>query len=158
VKPRLIEDAIVFEPHIPQTWNRFESRVALGKGTLEIGFKRETKGMVYTIKATGLSSVMLRFIHNEKGRRLLYEIPLKGDETLSLIVSGERVMVGETLLSPVVELQPSMQKVIGELRFAEPKIYPQVKAHKEKDYLKTIIDKKEYHKYLPKTKGGLFGW
>ncbi|MFN3660169.1 MAG: amylo-alpha-1,6-glucosidase, partial [Brevinematales bacterium] len=158
VKPRLLEDVIVFEPHIPSAWKSFESRVALGKGSLEIGFRREEKGMVYTIKSAGFSSLRLHFIHNDRGRRLLYEIPLKGGETLSLVVNTESVMVKENILSPVVELQPSLQKVIGELRFAEPKIYPHVKAHKQKDYLKTIIDRKEYNKYLPKTKGGLFGW
>ncbi|MCX7883386.1 MAG: GH116 family glycosyl hydrolase [Brevinematales bacterium] len=158
VRPMLLEDAVLFEPHIPSRWNAFQSRIALGEGSMDIRFQREGKASLYMIKMKGLSSVVCRFVHNDRGRRLLYEIPLRAEEEVVIRVSGERVILGEKELTPMRELNPSLQGIIGELRFAEPKLYPQVRAHKEKDYLKTIIDKKEYSKYLPKTKGGLFGW
>ncbi|URA09446.1 amylo-alpha-1,6-glucosidase [Thermospira aquatica] len=158
IRPHLLMQEILFEPRIPTKWNAFTSRIALGKGELSLNGVRKSNTILYTITLEGIASVSLDFIHNYQGKRTLYRIPLKAREPITLTVTGESISLGENTLSPTAELQPSMQSLIGELRFAEPKIYPQVKAHKQKDYLKTIIDKKEYNKYLPKTKGGLFGW
>ncbi len=158
VRPNLLMQDILFEPRIPTRWNTFASRLALGNGQITINGIRTSNALTYTITMEGIPSVTLSFVHNHNGKRTLYQVPLKARETISLTVTTGGVVLGEKTLTPTAELQPSMQNVIGELRFAEPKIYPQVKAHKQKDYLKTIIDKKEYNRYLPKTKGGLFGW
>jgi len=157
VRPDLLKKSITFEPHIPSQWKHFTSRVALDKGSLSIEYSDQVVKQ-YTITWHGKTPLTLAFIDNNKGKRTLYNLTLQPEEATTLTLANETVSAKGEPLSPVAELQPSLQNIIGELTFAQPTIYPQVQAHKQKDFLKTIIDKKEYNKYLPKTKGGLFGW
>jgi len=144
-EPRLLDNEIRLEPHIPAEWTSFSATHPFGRGAmLQVAFTRQHGKEVFVIRSDGHAApIRLRLTVAAFGRLFRIERELKATDTFTVVMDAKAAITG-TNGQWDKPFKGEKLAAVKPLKFAQPTLKFKPRAVREKDFLKKIIEAGHY--------------
>lgn len=145
-RPRLLDDALDLQPHLPAAWNNLSASYPFGRdGKLNLSFTRQHGKEVYLLALDGPTTPLTLTLTTEAfGQQFTVRQSMKHGDTLTVVLDAKQALCGlNGQWEPKPKKGVKLDKV-KPLKFAEPSLKSKPPALAEKDYLQKIIEAGKY--------------
>ena len=141
-RPRLMDDVILFEPHVPEDWTNYSATYPFGRGAqFHVAFTRQHGKEVFILRLEGHTrplNVKMRI--PAFGNAYTIDQSMKAADTVMVVIDPKGATVGVNAKWNPKPVKGSKLPKIKPLAFVKPATKAKPKSLTEKHYLQKIIE------------------
>jgi glycogen debranching enzyme len=140
--PRLLDNALHLNPHLPRGWRKLDARFPFGteNAALHLRMRRDAKSTRFTVRMEGHPAPLdLHFSVDVGNRRYTFAAPIVAGQSLVFSIRGDKALLNRKQPIDSVRLPK-----VAPLRFAKPALPKKPPSLRKKHYLQTIIESGRY--------------